>query len=245
MSKIVSYEACPKCRRNGRDGRGDNLARYADGGAHCFSCKHHEWPKHYIPKKVEDNVPKGLLPSDFSREVPARAWEWLLSYGLPLSHWKPHCGYSEKDHRLVFTVGTPMQFSIGRFVGASSPNEQPPRKWFVWGDCHKHAELVQPSRETRNSSVVLVEDLISAHKVAAAGFTSLPLFGTNIFPSALYYLMTSDEDVVLWLDKDQENLVKRKAMGLEGLIGRHVKTITTDKDPKSLSFNEIKETLNV
>lgn len=30
--------ACPQCRDDGRDNHGDNLALYADGGAHCFSC---------------------------------------------------------------------------------------------------------------------------------------------------------------------------------------------------------------
>jgi len=44
-------------------------------------------------------------------------WKWLLQYGLPLSYWQKHCGYSEKENRLVFTVGTPTRFSIGRLLG--------------------------------------------------------------------------------------------------------------------------------
>ncbi len=39
---VVGREACPKCRANGKDNSGDNLARYSDGGAYCFACQHFE-----------------------------------------------------------------------------------------------------------------------------------------------------------------------------------------------------------
>lgn len=42
-SKVLRHEACPKCRKMGRDNSGDNLAIYLDENgeesAHCFSCK--------------------------------------------------------------------------------------------------------------------------------------------------------------------------------------------------------------
>lgn len=41
-SVVVGREACPKCRENGRDNSGDNLARYSNGGAYCFSCEYYE-----------------------------------------------------------------------------------------------------------------------------------------------------------------------------------------------------------
>tara|TARA_R110001592_G_scaffold305451_3_gene578058 strand:- start:456 stop:2198 length:1743 start_codon:yes stop_codon:yes gene_type:complete len=41
-SVVVGREACPKCRGNGRDNSGDNLARYSNGGAYCFSCEYYE-----------------------------------------------------------------------------------------------------------------------------------------------------------------------------------------------------------
>lgn len=39
---VTGREACPKCRANGKDNSGDNLARYSDGGAYCFACQHFE-----------------------------------------------------------------------------------------------------------------------------------------------------------------------------------------------------------
>ena len=39
---VVGRERCPKCASNGKDNSGDNLARYSDGGAYCFSCQFFE-----------------------------------------------------------------------------------------------------------------------------------------------------------------------------------------------------------
>lgn len=41
MTKAIK-EPCPQCRREGKDSSGDNLARYPDGSAHCFSCGYRE-----------------------------------------------------------------------------------------------------------------------------------------------------------------------------------------------------------
>lgn len=35
---VVSKEPCPRCRKLGRDSKGDNLAVYSDGGTWCFAC---------------------------------------------------------------------------------------------------------------------------------------------------------------------------------------------------------------
>lgn len=283
MGRIVAYEACPRCRENYRDTRGDNLAVYDDGGKHCFACKYHEFPKHYIPRKEVDSVPKSLRPADYTREVPASALKWLLQYGLPWSYWKDSLGYSPKESRLVFSVGQPLAFSIGRYVGneATAANRSAPlqsegrvvvhgikadkssnynqgdpsrtreesgkpvRKWFVWGDCHKHTEAIVPrggSEYGIGEYIILVEDLISAHKIGQVT-TSIPLFGTKIHPCHYYYLINSDKPVVLWLDKDQELNVKKQAWQLESVINRPVKVVITEQDPKKISYEEIKNIL--
>lgn len=40
--QVTGREQCPKCAERGADNSGDNLARYADGHAHCYSCDYHE-----------------------------------------------------------------------------------------------------------------------------------------------------------------------------------------------------------
>ena len=163
------------------------------------------------------------------------AWKWLLQYGLPMSHWRESVGYSPSSERLVFCI--PEQFSIGRYVGTPKPGT---KKWYVWGDCHKHAEVINHE----GKYIVLVEDLISAHKVAEAGYVAIPLFGTQVHNCVLYYLLNSDKQVVLWLDKDQEGNVKKTAIRLQSIINRPVSLVITDKDPKCLSFETIQASLN-
>jgi hypothetical protein len=241
LTKAYHYEPCPRCRELGNDNRGDNLVVYSNGHSHCFACGYHNYPKYHKPTTQEvSNVPKSVRPSDFTREVPVEGWQWLLQYGLPYSHWKDCTGYSEEaGRRLVFEVSDNgrVAFSIGRLLDEATKHS---RKWYVWGDSHKHCHVVGQGRGT---STLLVEDLISAHKVGEVT-EAIPLFGTTIHPCHLYYLMTNNRPVVLWLDKDQELHVKKKALQLESLIDKSVKIITTDKDPKALSFTQIKELTN-
>lgn len=278
MSKVVGYEPCPSCRRQGRDNRGDNLVRYHDGGGHCFSCGRHESSPLsedvLFKQSGVEHVPKSLLPSSFTREVPVRAWQWLLQYGLPYSYWKHRCGFAPSESRLVFTVGEPMAFSIGRLIPEVGGNEgrsavgtsqsagsqadgrvqvvlrqeagsvvsavNQGRKWFVWGDSHKHCEVITPPADSGPSkTVVLVEDIISAHKVGQVT-TAIPLFGTVVYPCHLYYLMQQDKPITLWLDKDQEQNVQKTALRLQSLVSVPVNIVITDDDPKSQPFEMIR-----
>lgn len=277
MKRVVRYEACPRCRSNGRDTRGDNLVVYNDGGSHCFSCQYHVHggARNVFLESLEvENGTKSSLPGDFTREVPTAAWKWLLQYGLPYSYWQERCGYSPKDERLVFTVGNPVAFSIGRLIpqprtdGSGSPTESgrsntsgqggesavhgmgagerskqqgnhaSRRKWYVWGDSHKHCEIVTPANSGYNKTVVLVEDLISAHKVGQVT-TAIPLFGTVVHPCHLYYLMQQDKPITLWLDKDQEQNVQKTALRLQSLVDVPVRVVITDDDPKKLPYEVI------
>jgi hypothetical protein len=227
---FLRYEPCPKCREGGRDSRGDNLGVYSDGSKHCFaSCGYHVFPTHYVKPVVYD-TPKSTLPSDFTREVPAMALKWLLQYGLPWSYWKEFIGYSPKEERLVFLVSD--AFSIGRYVGTQVPA---PRKWYAWGYPHKHCEVVNPKAK---GLIVLVEDIVSAHKVGQT-HTTIPLFGVNICTPHLYALMAAARPVSLWLDADQRGTITGKAAWLQSLTNTQVNIVNTPKDPKEYSSEEI------
>lgn len=90
--------------------------------------------------------------------------------------------------------------------------------------------------------IVLVEDIISAHKVAQVT-ACLPLFGTGIYPKAVQALRALKRPVSLWLDEDQWGLLPPKINRLQALLGIPVGFIRTEKDPKAYSLDELKEIL--
>lgn len=236
-SRHLGYEPCPKCVENGRDRRGDNLSRWSDGSLHCWSCGYHRFPKLQHRLKMlneeDENAPKTVLPPDFTREVPADAWKWLLKYGLPYSYWKPYIGYSPSHKRLVFTFGNPVRFSIGRSL------EPGQRKWMFWGNGHRYVELIG---ESHDRPIVLVEDIISAHKVGQRA-PCLCLFGTHIHDEALKLLIHEKKPVLIWLDKDQYSLLPAKVNRLKTFLDGPVGVIYTDKDPKEYSVEDISKFL--
>lgn len=208
------------------------------------------FPKRFVPKtEIKEEVEKAILPRDFTREVPASGWKWLLQYGLPYSYWKPFTGYSPAEERLVLTVGNPIKFSQGRYLGNDGGEKdgrgkwtrRPPRKWFFWGDGHGFVEVLGKT-EDRSSEVVLVEDLISAHKVAQVTPT-ICLFGTNVHDLAIKELQALKRPVVLWLDGDQYSLLPKKINRLQTFLRHPVRYIYTEKDPKMFSTEEIRNIL--
>lgn len=220
----------------GKDRSQDNLAIYIDGSKHCFSCGWHIGPnfKHHFDSKKETNVhEKIVLPSDWSRDIPVDHWKWLLQYGLPMSYWKAYCGFTEKENRLIITHGNPVYVSVGRSLdlGAS--------KWKIYGDKTSRVETL--SRQL-SKEVVLVEDLVSAHKVAQVT-SCIPLFGTAIFDLVIKELRALERPVTLWLDADQYSLLPKKMGRLQALLNVPVRHICTPKDPKSYSVVEIKDIL--
>lgn len=249
---------------------------WADGGKHCFACHLHVPPPWKFPTKPKETnaYPKTALPTDFQREVPARAWKWLLQYGVPYSYWQTYCGYSPAEERLIFCVPNieRVQFSVGRFIepdgngpgeevfpqprllpgvlgsqerpasmgGAGLPAGRRPAKWFAYGDCHKGAHVYGDYREAQE--IVLVEDLISAHKVGVVG-AAIPLFGTRVFDSVVSAIRHIKLPVVFWLDSDQKNGIQKKAAHLSMLTNLPVRYVFTEKDPKLITFDGIKEIL--
>lgn len=202
----------------------------------------------------------------------AAYWKESLGYSPSKQRLIFRVGDTQLSNGVLKFCGTPLAFSLGRYCpkenehtsslssasmpdavrnhvlqrqwGASVERSHPPAKWLSYGDCHRHAEVIAGNPEADSTSlVVLVEDLISAHKVAAAGYTVVPLFGTKVAGPVLYYLIQEQRPVALWLDKDQESKVKNDAIRLQGIINQPINVVVTDKDPKALSIDGIKGVL--
>ena len=237
MSRFVGFEQCPNCAKKGKDRNGDNLGTYSDGGAHCFSCGYHRPPKFQLKlltKEKVDDTEKAVLPRDFTREVPVAGWKWLLQYGLPYSYWKPYTGYSPSQNRLILTFGNPIRFSQGRALTVGD------RKWKFYGDGHAYVETLG---EQLSKEVVLVEDLISAHKVAQVT-SCICLFGTNAHDTVVKELQRLKRPVTLWLDDDQYVYLPKKIGRLQTLLNWPVRYVRTTKDPKEYTISEIQNILD-
>jgi len=71
VGDLTGREQCPDCAKNGGDNSGDNLARYADGGAHCHACGYHEFGDESDRKPSTSAKVKGLIDFEPAR-LPAR-----------------------------------------------------------------------------------------------------------------------------------------------------------------------------
>ena len=70
----------------------------------------------------------------------------------------------------------------------------------------------------------------------------MPLFGVQVQTVHYHVLLNDKGPVILWLDDDQKGRsIMHKAMGIQAVLNRPVTALTTTKDPKLLSLNEIKE----
>lgn len=215
-----------------------------------------------------------MLPRDFTREVPAAGWRWLIQYGLPYSYWKPYTGYSPAEERLVITHGNPIETSLGRFIGgnggsgvrpvhegqASVPSsvddagrwnkglahadaQGAPRRWKQWGDKLRSAYVLEPEKGDSAERLVLVEDIVSAHKVRQAGYYALPLFGTELYPKAIKAIQALNRPTSFWMDEDVWEYLPKKINRLQAFLEAPVGFVKTRKDPKEYALSEIQEIL--
>lgn len=264
MGTFVNHEACPSCREQGKDRQGNNLGVYSDGGAYCFSCGFTRRATHYSPIIKERKQHDPLLPADYTREIPPQVWTWLLQFGLPPGYWEEQVGYSANHQRLIFSVGESPQavsFYTGRYTGeiddrptsssGSLSSSRKPAKWHHYGNPHLRPTLYGNPFEAKEC--VLVEDLISAHKIAFSphgGSKSqearvvAPLFGTRVVDEFIPVLRHLQMPVCMWLDKDQEQHAAKRAKRLSILLQQPVRYVFTEADPKSLSFSRIQEVLD-
>ena len=227
--------------------------------------KENHGPKSLLPFDFTREVPGHAWKWLLQWGLGALYWKASVGYSPSQERLIFRVGDTSKCGDILTRNNAPLAFSIGRYLpkenggaqlpqSAAVPNQvrdfllqrggrasvqrdKVPAKWLSYGDCHRHAEVIEGDK---GSPVILVEDLISGHKVAAAGYTSIPLFGTKVSNPVMYYLLQSNKPVALWLDKDQELNVKKEALHLQGLLNVPVIVITTDKDPKALSIDEIK-----
>lgn len=245
-SYLLHQDRCPKCTEEGHDKSGDNLGVYSDGHCYCFRCGYFIGGNGvakliHQTKAVEEH--KVMLPYDVDINYPHKALEWVEQYELNKNDLLSNNSlWSESHQRLYFPVyGDEGLLAFqGRYFGNSDSPERN-KKWWGKGDLRDVVALY--GRQGR--SLVLVEDVISAIKVAR--FTqSWWLAGNSVGIDRwkrLYKIIPRGLQVDIWLDPDMDSQsIKQAALGRS--CGINAGVIFSSKDPKEMPMSVIKGILN-
>ena len=244
-STLLRQERCPVCAAEGRDRSSNNLAVYSDGHSYCFGGhglidggnKIQQYT-HPTPDIVTDEV---VLPPDCDVEYPLRCLDWVGHYEITKNDLLSNgVLWSESYQRLIFPIFDAEKGLIawqGRWFGEDTNHA----KWFGRGNLKDTFNILGSGK-----ILVLTEDIVSAIKVANCGVQAMPLYGCFVGMgrfSRLHKLYPYGTTVLVWLDPDKRREAIREARR-GTLYGLKVSPQFSDKDPKEMSYEQIKEILN-
>ena len=247
-SHLLSKTRCPKCAERGKDKHADNLGIYSDGHHHCFSCGYtsNASTEARLRPQVKQQQAMPALPEDTDTWLPPEAMDWLHQYFNDTADF-PLCYWSESNRWLIFPIMdkdmTHMLAWQYRYFGT---NERHP-KWKSYGISENLLHILgtnifNTSNHHATSSLVLVEDLLSAVKVGHITPT-LCLFGSNISLKRLAVLKTLGyTNIIIWLDWDKRDYAIKTAQQAQTL-GLQTRVIHTQLDPKEYSYEDIQQCL--
>jgi len=237
MSDFVEHTPCPKCHSR------DNLGVYTDH-EYCFGCGHIHF-YNYHNRRILGSKDTGerivSLPDDIVSYVPAVASEWIKKYDLTQKElYDNRVVWSDLRELLIFPYFDDQNHLWGwqgRYFG-SNPKHP---KWVGKGNFKERTKVYGKTSE----SIVIVEDIISCIKVSRVT-GALPLFGSFVDLNKICFLYkeVKPKKYVLWLDRDK---VKESYVYCTTILklGIPCEVVSTHKDPKEFSFNEIKELLKI
>lgn len=210
-SNVVCKERCPQCAKKGRDRSHDNLIRFADGGATCFSCGYFETRtgKGNIqpvtsPKKITA-LREGEVMALSHRAIPQNIcakynYQIYRSKGVA---WEVAC-YYDNDKQLV-----------------AQKLKNPDTKEFYWtGDPGKVKDQLYGSQLISEGGPILVvtEGELDAMAVCAAFSGKYPAVSipSGAQTAAKVFqqntdLLNSFEKVVIFFDNDEPGIAAAKA----------------------------------
>ena len=247
----MSRDVCPKC------GSRSGYAQYSNG-LYCHKC-HSGNSTSYSGIYIKNLIPPSLIIEDrilFSiEEFPVTALQWLYKYYVFDSTIKKYrIGYIPEQNRLYI----PQYSTDGRIVYYSN------RSMDVNTKCKYKTPkgIRQPLNILKggdSNTLVIVEDMVSAMRIAETGYDVLSLQGTNLPRDYIEILHKHYYNYVLWLDGDepgrraeltikknliitQDNNIRRNKwlvhIDIPEII---IMSICTEGDPKSYTNGEIKK----
>ena len=229
---------CPECASKGKDKASDNLGVYQDGHSYCFSCgytQHSSWENKLEKRKKSINTTQDF-PEDiqvaFEHTIPTIAKDWLIKY-LDWEHW-PEVYWSDTKQSLVFPIWIDNNLVAWQTRYFGNIKNHPKAISFginknIWFQ-YNH----------KSSTIIFVEDLISAKKISITGISVAPIFGSHLDIKRI--VANKNKQIIFWLDRDKKEYQEKIKQQLIPL-GISVKCISTKQDPKELSLSEIRSIL--
>lgn len=252
---FLRHEACGKC------GSSDGKAIYADSSSYCFVC-HHYQPSSlsgYVNSSSIKEVPPSIkLPDDCSYEYPPHILEWVYKYSITVEELISNdVVYSKSRNQLIFKL--PDASNQSPCWQARNFSESARTKYYTQGEKEKcfpiygrsdrnadtglsTTEECRPLRQSRQPILVIVEDCISAIKIARQ-WASMPCLGSSLSRSkltALRALVGPSTRFVVWLDSNMYDKAQQIAQRLR-LLGSKAYVVWTNLDPKCYDDKMINE----
>lgn len=179
------------------------------------------------------------LPEDFTEDIPLIGRLWLYKGGVGPSLWKKYSiGWSDTLQRVIMPI-----FDNSKLVWFQARAVHPGQMPKYIGPDGDRSTLVFKTGEHTGKSVTVVEDMMSAYRVGEITATC-SLLGTKI-TTAQANILGQYDLVTTWLDDDAAG--KRGAYDVRRAVGlvTEVRNISTTKDPKCYSREEIVNILGV
>lgn len=208
------------------------VAKYNES-SYCFACGRKEFYKSLIKKTLvlkKERVSFSRLP------LTEKQKKWLSQYYINENHIKTYgiCSNTNLNGLYFPQIVNRVVKSIWeRFIDKSL------YKWIL----HGNKTLVHLSLRLNFKKIILVEDIISAIRVADYA-DCIALCGTNVQVDGIDEVINSYNEVVLWMDGDMAGRRAAHAIRKKYKLIKPIRIIRTKKDPKCHTPTEIREILN-
>lgn len=179
------------------------------------------------------------LPDDFTNDIPDKGLVWLYKYGVTTADAKLYdFGYSPSMDRVIlpvydpaFDVTVPVSKVVywqGRNLGEVTKN----RPKYINVRTKRDGTFFYASACNGSKDLVIVEDILSAVKVAKSGYDAMALLTSTFSKEHQVPLKYESLDkVYVWLDPDKYKR-GRQITGELKLLGLDAVAVFGTKDPK-------------
>ena len=174
------------------------------------------------------------LPADFSNRINSHGLAWLGSGGWTVSLIQLYnIGWSESLNRVIIPV---------RYKGYHGYTARSVEDW----QTPKYLEKIRNkhpwvSADLKGDTICLAEDVLSAGRIGQF-IPSMALLGIKINEQALSIIQLY-KNILIWLDPDKAGYTGTVQIAKKLSLYKKIRIIKSDKDPKCLTNNQIKDKL--